>query len=79
MVYKELVDVGLGEEYGIFVAVGGDGGGKVVGLRGVDEGEGGVKGLWDFSESVSSFVQGRVGGGWTWRFVLIMFVFDSNA
>jgi ER membrane protein complex subunit 1 len=48
--YKELVDVGLGEEYGMFVAVQGDGSGKVVKLSA--EKEGGVKGIWEFAESV---------------------------
>jgi hypothetical protein len=47
------VDIGLGEEFGMFVAVLGDGSGKVVKLSGGKEKEGGVTGLWDFSESVS--------------------------
>jgi hypothetical protein len=50
--YKELVDVGLGEEYGMFVAVQGDGSGKVVKLSA--EKEGGVKGIWEFAESANS-------------------------
>jgi hypothetical protein len=41
--YKKLVDVRLGEEYGMFVAVQGDGSGKVVKLS--TEKEGGVKGI----------------------------------
>jgi hypothetical protein len=46
------VDIGLGDEFGMFVAVLGDGSGKVVKLSGDKEKEGGVKGIWDFGESV---------------------------
>jgi ER membrane protein complex subunit 1 len=52
--YKELVDVGLAEGYGMFVAVLGDGTGKVIGINSEGKGEEtAVKGLWEFSESVS--------------------------
>jgi hypothetical protein len=50
--YTELVDIGLGEEYGMLVAILGDGSGKVVKLTGENEKEGGITSLWDFMESV---------------------------
>jgi len=66
--YTELVDIGLGEEYGMLVAILGDGSGKVVKLTGENEGEGGITSLWDFMESVRLVTYSLI---FHWFFVML--------